>query len=257
VSAAAGGLGPHDAALVRRIPLFQRLSDRALGSLLAEAVVRTVPRGATLFLQDEPANRFYVLLDGWVKLYRLTAEGAEAIVNIVAPGETFAEAAMFASARFPVCAEVVADARVLSLTAPAFARSLAADPDIAFAMLGALSLRLRHLVQQIEQLQVKSAPQRVADFLLRLCPPASEEARVPDGAAPATVTLPFNKALIARRLGMQPETFSRALGRLRPLGVERHGATVVIRDPAALRAFCAAERSSGPEGSGGAAGPCG
>lgn len=237
VSAAAGGLRPRDAALVRKIPLFQRLSDQALRSLLAEAAVRPVARGATLFLQDEPADRFYVLLDGWVKLYRLSEQGAEAIVNIIAPGETFAEAAMFANAGFPVCAAVVADARVLTLTAQAFARSLAEDPGIAFVMLGSLSLRLRELVRQIEQLQVKSAPQRVADFLLRLCPP---------DAGSVTVTLPFNKALIARRLGMQPEIYSRAMAKLRPLGVEQQGAKVVIGDPERLRRFCAAGKSSDP-----------
>ncbi len=228
-------LAGREAARVRAVPLFHGLSERALHCLLADASVRGVARGTTLFLQDEPADRFYVLLDGWVKLYRLTADGAEAIVTVVAPGETFAEAAVFASGRFPVCAEAVAEAKVLTLTAAAFAHTLAADPDIAFAMLGSLSVRLRHLVQQIEQLQVASAPQRVGGFLLRFCPP---------GGGPASLELPFNKALIARRLGMQPETFSRAMTRLRAFGVERSGAVVTIRDVAGLRAFCAADRGS-------------
>lgn len=225
-------LSPRDAATVRAIPLFQRLSERAFRALVASAAVRTVERGATLFLQDEPADRFYVLLEGWVKLYRITREGEESVVAVVAPGESFAEAAMFASASFPVCAQAVVDSRVLTLTAGAFRRSIQEDPEAAFAMLGSLSLRLRYLVQQIEQLQVQPTPQRVASFLLRFCPP---------GPGSAMFHLPFEKALAAKRLGMQPETFSRALAKLRAVGVESQGSAVSIADLDALRAYCQAE----------------
>ena len=60
------GLRPQDASTVRTIPLFQRLSDRALAMLASSAQVRSVPRGTTLFVQDEPADRFFVLVEGWV-----------------------------------------------------------------------------------------------------------------------------------------------------------------------------------------------
>ena len=226
------GLRPQDAAVIRSSPLFHGLPDRSLTALAGSAQVRPVPRGTTLFVQDEPADRFFVLLEGWVKLYRLTRDGVEAVVNVVAAGETFAEAAMFASGKFPVCAEAVADSRVLTLTADAFARCLREDDRIAFAMLGSLSLRLRHLVQQIEQLQVQPTPQRVGSFLLRFCP---------DGPGSAVFALPFDKALIARRLGMQPETFSRALAKLRGVGVEAHGSTVSVADLDELRRFCHAD----------------
>ncbi|NYZ13475.1 cyclic nucleotide-binding domain-containing protein [Azospirillum sp. RWY-5-1] len=219
-------LKPQDAAQIRAVPLFQTLAERALDALVASSTLRTVPRGTTLFLQDEPADRFFVLLDGWVKLYRLTRDGSEAVVHVIAPGESFAEAAMFANGRFPVCGEAVSDARVMTLTAAGFARCLREDDAVAFAMLGSLSLRLRHLVTQIEQLQVQPAPQRVASFLLRFCP---------EGGGRAVFTLPFDKALVARRLGMQPETLSRALARLRTAGVETQGSQVTVADLDALR----------------------
>ncbi len=226
------GLRVQDAATIRGIPLFQRLSDRALAMLVGTAQVRSVPRSTILFVQDEAADRFFVLLEGWVKLYRVTRDGVEAVVKVVAPGETFAEAAMFASGKFPVCAEAVADARLMTLTADGFARCLREDDQIAFAMLGSLSLRLRHLVQAIEELQVQPTPQRVGSFLLHFCP---------EGPGSAMFALPFDKALIARRLGMQPETFSRALAKLRAVGVEAHGSAVSIADLEALRRFCRAD----------------
>lgn len=237
VLAEIAGSTARDAERLRGIALFQRLSPSALRSLLAGTRVRTVPAGTMLFVQDEPADRFYVLLDGWVKLYRVSEDGAQAIVAVVIPGETFAEGAIFASGRFPVCAEAVSEVRVLTLGRDGLWRSLAADPEIAFAMLGSLSVRLRHLVETIEHLQVKSAPQRLGDFLLRLCPP---------DAATASVTLPFPKALVAQRLAIRPETLSRALTKLRAVGAVAEGETIRIDDVGHLRAYCEQERPGSP-----------
>lgn len=226
------GLSRPDIDRLRRITLFRDLSQPALRSLLAGAQVRTVSGGTLLFVQDDPADRFYVVLDGWVKLYRVSEQGAQAIVTVVISGETFAEAAIFASGRFPVCAETVSDSRLLMLSRKGLLRSLAADPEIALAMLGSLSLRLRHLVETIEHLQVKSAPQRLGDFLLHLCPP---------DAATASVDLPFPKTLVAQRLGMRPETLSRALAKLRAVGVLADGESIRIGDAGRLRAYCEGE----------------
>ncbi len=221
-------------ARLRRIPLFQGLPLASLRSMLADAQVRRIEDGAVLFLQGDDADRFYVLLDGWVKLYRLTEDGTQALVTVVAPGETFAEAAVFASARFPVCAETAGAATVLALPRRGFAAALAADPQIALAMLASLSMRLRHLVERIEQLQVKSAPQRLAAFLVHLCPRT-------EGSA--MVGLPFAKGLVAQRLGMRPETFSRAVAALRSQGVRMEGGQVSISDVGCLRSYSEATRS--------------
>jgi CRP-like cAMP-binding protein len=222
-------LSPKDLAVVRSAPLFQRLGEKTLAAMLAGSSPRQVARGAILFLQDEPADRFYLVLEGWVKLSRITPGGIESVINVVAPGETFAEAAMFASAKFPVTAEAATDGRVIPITRAAFTRALESDPGAVMAMLASLSMRLRFHVHQIEQLQVQSTAQRVGAFLLRFCPA---------GPGNATFELPFDKSLIARRLGMKPETFSRALGKLRGIGVETHGATVSVEDLDRLRAYC-------------------
>ncbi|HYN39517.1 MAG TPA: cyclic nucleotide-binding domain-containing protein, partial [Rhodospirillales bacterium] len=89
------GLGLHanDLAALRSSPLFHGLDSDALGQVLAGAAVLKLPQGRALFVQDEPVERFFLLLDGWMKLYRLGADGTETIVGVIAPGETFAEAA--------------------------------------------------------------------------------------------------------------------------------------------------------------------
>ena len=222
-------LNAADMATVRRATLFQGFSESALGTMLAGAAVRRAPRGTVLFVQDEPADRFYLVLDGWVKLYRTTPGGVVSVIHVVARGETFAEAAMFASGRFPVTAEAASDCRLVAIGRAAFTRALEMDPSAVMSTLAALSMRLRSQVQEIEQRQVQPSAQRVASFLLRLCPP---------DASRVSFELPFEKGLIARRLGMKPETLSRALSKLREVGVRTQGATVTVTAVDALDAFC-------------------
>lgn len=223
------GLEDRDLAVIARVPLFAGLDTSALAELLADALVRRFPRNALLFLEGEPAGQFYVVLDGWVRLYRQTPDGRESVIALFARGESFAEAVMFLGGRFPVSAAVVDEARLLVVPAKSFRRALRSDNELCFKMMASMAVHLRRLVGQVEQLTVRSSSERVAQFLLRL-------AR--DGAESAIVHLPYDKGLIAARLGMQPETFSRALAKLRPLGVETHGSRVTIRDIDALRRHC-------------------
>ncbi len=211
-----------------RLPLFSGLSRAFLEDLLGETKRIRVGRGTALFIQGERADRFYVLLRGWVKLYRIDDEGAETVLRVVAPGEAFAEAAMFASGRFPVCGQAAEDAELLVVPARALLDRLRADPELALRMLGTLSARMRYLVGRLDRAQTVSARRRLAEFLLRAAGP---------GAGAVTVRLPCDKALVAAQLGMKPETLSRSFARLRAMGVSTRGGTVTIADPAALRRY--------------------
>lgn len=114
------GMTPEEVALVRAVPLFAGLPLASLATLLVEARVREHKRGALLFLQGDPADRFFVVLDGWVRLYRETAEGAEITIALFARGESFAEAAMLGPGRYPVSGVVAEPARLLHVPATSF-----------------------------------------------------------------------------------------------------------------------------------------
>lgn len=223
----------RDLEILQHIPLFAGLEEPQLDGLLRDVSVRDHPKGQLLFQQGDTANCFYVVLAGWVKIFRLTPDGDQAVIGLFARGESFAEAAMFMGGRFPASAEVVEQARLLRVESGPFEKRLHAEPEIAAAMLASVSRRMHYLVGQIEQLQVRSGTQRVADFLLKLCP---------DLEGPADIALPYDKTLIASRLGMKPESFSRALVRLRNLGVRTERSHVSITDVAALAEYCAGTR---------------
>jgi len=224
----ATGIKNPDLELVARLPLFAGLRQGELLDLLIDATVRKYARNAVLFLQDEPANHFYVVLEGWVRLYRETPDGHESVIGVFTRGESFAEAAIFQSEVYPVNAGIVEDARLLTIPAEPFLQHLRNNPELCLNILASMSVHLRRLVRQVEQLTVRSSTERLVDFLLKLTPGEADS---------AIVELPWDKALIAARLGMQPETLSRSLARLRRLGVETKGSRVTIRDLPALRQF--------------------
>jgi CRP-like cAMP-binding protein len=221
-------LTPEDWAILRKSAILRDLPAADLAVLVDERNVRSVERGHVLFQQGDPARAFFLVLCGQVKLSRVNPGGDEAIVHIYGAGESFAEAAMFLGGRYPVAAEAVVASRVMHIESDALRRKVAERPEIAFAMMASMSRHLMVLVDQIEKMKLLSADQRIAEFLLGLCG---------EKAGAVTLSLPHEKNLIARRLGMKPATFSRAIARIRDLGVEVTGNQVSIRDTAVLLAF--------------------
>jgi CRP/FNR family transcriptional regulator, dissimilatory nitrate respiration regulator len=221
-------LSAQDWDIVMRAPLFKAMGPTIARAMIADRAPKTYARGEPLFQQGDPADGFFCILEGWAKLYRLREDGEEVVVAIFSAGETFAEVAMFLGGRYPASCEAVSASRILKIDAAKLRRAVLAEPQLAFDMLAAASMRLRELVDQIEHLKAKSAPQRIASFFIGLANSRSGSARV---------ALPYEKALIASRLGMKPESFSRALTRLSALGVAVERESVTIRDVAKLAAF--------------------
>lgn len=225
---------PADLATIRNAPMFANLSPGTLDGLLAQSEVQDRPRGAVVFAEDTPATTFFLVLGGWVKLYRMTVAGDEAVVGIFGPGECLAEAPCLAGGDYPVSAEAVSDVRLLAVSARAVVELNRRQPEVGLAMLASTLLHLRQLVGQVEELKARTGPQRLADFLVELAP-------VKEG--PCTIPLPYEKRLIASKLGMQPESLSRAFQRLGTVGVRALQTTVEADDIARLAEFAGRERA--------------
>ena len=222
-------LGPLEFAALQRAPMFSGFSKAALKDLGQHLQVVRHERGRLLFHQGDPADRFFLVLDGWVRVFRDTAEGEQTVLHLVRPGETFAEPAVLNLGRYPAAAEAATDSRVVEVPKEAFEDAMRKDPELALRVIGILCQRLRFMVAEMEQRQVKSAPQRLACFLASLSEANS-------GAV--SLRLPYDKALLAGRLGMQPESLSRALRKLRSVGVTSHGNVVEVGDMGKLLEVC-------------------
>ncbi len=211
---------------LRRAPLLSRLAPAQLERVSRQAARVRLDAEQLLFSQGDSATRFYLLLTGQMRLFRLSPEGAEKVIEIVNPGQTFAEALMFLNApRYPVCASALAPSELIAIDARDFAGMLRESVDTCFLLLGALSQRLRGLIGEIDDLTLHTATSRVARYLAAKMPP--------DGC---TLELDVRKGVLASRLSVQPETFSRVIKSLSGQGVIRiQGNQITILDPAALR----------------------
>lgn len=211
---------------VRRVPLFADLSNDRFDELAHGIRGISFDRGSVVFNQDEPASRFFVVVEGWIKVYRTTARGEEAVIGIFTRGQSFAEIAALAGDNYPAHAEAVTEARLAAIPIERVVTLIARQPDAALVMLASISRHVRQLVDEIEQIKGLTGIQRVAEFLI-------EQSPVSTGAC--TVRLPYEKTLIASKLGMKAESLSRVFQRLRRFGVSIKGDMAVINDVATLR----------------------
>ncbi|BAN69456.1 Crp/Fnr family transcriptional regulator [endosymbiont of unidentified scaly snail isolate Monju] len=187
-------------ALLKRGPLFAALSDDQLDRITQHARQIRLESGEALFEQGEPAERFYLVTSGQIKLFRLSPNGNEKVVEIVTPGCTFAEALMFLQhPTYPVSAQALTSAEVISVDARDFTVMLHESTETCFLLLGDLSQRIRGLLlREIDELSLYSATCRVAGYLAEAGPPDRDE-----------FELPVAKQILASRLSVKPETFSR------------------------------------------------
>lgn len=226
----AGAIGKDILFDLKLIPLFAGLNDADLQNLLASARLRDGADGEVIFRQNDQADEFFVVLDGHVELYVETGENRRSTVEIMLKGAVIGEAAVFDAGPRPVSARILGAARLLEVPAAPFLAALDQRFDLVLRMLGSMSFRLRVLVRQIAELKLKSTAQRLGSFLLSLTEAA--EGR-------AVLRFPYDKKIVADKLGMKPESLSRALGKLARIGVESCADnSVIVTDLARLRRFC-------------------
>lgn len=228
-----GAIGEDDLWTARRASLFCGMPEDTFREVLRGQSVIVAPAGTALFAWGEAAVASFIPLKGLVKLTRLGEGGETAVLAIHGPGRALMLAEALAAKPYSASGETVGPARLLRLDVAALRRRMERDVDLSRALLAAAAFGLREIVSQVEELKAMSGPGRLAAMILRL-----SQARV--GAT--RVTLPYEKQLIASRLGMTPESFSRAMSRLKAHGVSVERETLTIADVARLRAFATSGR---------------
>jgi CRP-like cAMP-binding protein len=213
------------AAALRQVPLFSALGQAELKELIRTCPTRNLPAGSQVFSPLERAERFYVILAGRAKVYKLSPKGDEQILHLYGPGKTFGEAAMWAGIRYPAHAEVLADSTLLVVSRTVLKDLIARNPDLGMAMLAGMSSKLWEFNTLIEQLSLKEVPARLAGILLEM----------PAKAGTNTVVLTQTKRELAAQIGTIAETLSRAFRKLAASGlIEVNGPEITILDPDGL-----------------------
>ncbi len=216
---------------LRNCQLFAGLAPADLHALADITLVKSLETGDFLFREGEPARGFYVVQKGAINVHRVNPLGKEQVIHIFRAGESFAEATLATDSGYPADARAVEPSQVLLIQKAGFLELLKRQPELALRMLGSMSMHLRVLIAQLEDLTLKDVETRLANWLLKRCPS-------PDSTQPVSIELKTTKRVLAAELGTVSETFSRTLAKLRDQElVSARGKTLVVHSPAGLRAL--------------------
>lgn len=212
--------------------MFRELSDEQRTPLAASARPVRLERGVVLFRRGDPAAGMHVVVYGRMKLAFVSENGTEKVIDIIGPGQSFGEAVMFLETPHVVTAQALADSLLLFLPKAVVFEQIESVPQFARRMLGGLSRRLHQLVADVESYSTRSGTERLIGFLLRDC--AIDGANEVGGVL--EVELPVAKGVIASRLNLTQEHFSRILHDLAAVGlIEVQGRRIRVLDVERLR----------------------
>ncbi len=191
--------------IISAIPLFNGLPDDQLNAIREIAVEKQFNKGQTIFSEGDQTKGFFVVVEGRVKIYKVSSEGKEQILHIFETGQSFGEVTVFTGQQLPANAQALAKTRLLFFPRRAFIDLISANPSLALNLLAIMSKKLRQFAAQIENLSLKEIPARLASYLIYL----SEEQDTENA-----VTLNVSKGQLASLLGTIPETLSRIFAKL-------------------------------------------
>lgn len=226
--------------LLKNTSLFSDIDANLLKQFSDVAIIHKYKKGQTIYCEGDSAQFFFIIKSGWVKIFHQTLGGEEAVTDILTTSHIFGENAVFENFIYSHSAEAVEDCEILALPLSLLQTAINNNHKIAVNMLGAMSYHRKKQEKEIEHLTIQTAPQRIGCFLLRLIPKGKTKNIV--------INLPYDKTLIASRLGMKPETLSRAIKSLtEKTGIKITGARVDIASIESLSEFsCSACSSSYP-----------
>ncbi|MDP3440292.1 MAG: Crp/Fnr family transcriptional regulator [Azonexus sp.] len=200
-------------ALLTHVPLFNGLAPEEITRIGRHTREINIPKGGILFHKGDPCNGFHLLVYGQVKLAFTSPQGNEKVVEILSQGQSFGEAIMFMDKPYIIFAQALTDALLLHVSKAAVFEELQRDHNLCRKMLAGMAMRLHQLMNDVESYSLHSGKQRIIGYLLR------ELTEAEQCATQASVILSTNKGVIASRLNLTQEHFSRILHELTDLGL--------------------------------------
>jgi len=200
-------------ALLSHVPLFNGLSPEELGRIARSTKEIHAGKGDVLFRKGDPCDGFHLLVYGQVKLAMTSIQGNEKVVAIVGPGQSFGEALMFMDSPYIVFAQALVDSLLLHILKATIYEELQHDPKLCHKMLAGMAMRLHELMGDVEAYSLHSGTQRIIGYLLR------EISADDQNSNSVAVKLPASKGVIASRLNLTQEHFSRILHELSSAGM--------------------------------------
>jgi CRP/FNR family cyclic AMP-dependent transcriptional regulator len=210
---------------LRQHPIFRDLDPAALDQLCRYCKTRAIKRGATIFSKGDPGNSLFAVAKGTLRIGVASAEGREAVFNIIGPGELFGEIALLDGGERTADAVATTDCELLVIDRREFLPFVRGQPALAMKLIDLLCTRLRWISDHVEQVVLPNLPARLAKALVRL----AER----DGSTPAKQKLTVTQLELSQMVGMSRESINKQLrawedGKL--VRLERGGIVMLNKD---------------------------
>lgn len=209
---------------MRQLPLFAGVAPSHVEAMLKASFLQRFPAHVQLVREGDEADFLHVIVDGQVEVFS-SYRDRETTVSILRAGQSFIVAAVVLDRIYLKSARTLLPSRILLIPAEAVRKYFALDAAFARALAVELALAYREVVKELKNQKLRSGLERLANWLI-------VHGKATGGLS--TFALPFDKKVLAARLGMQPEVLSRSFAALAPYKVLVKGPTVVIGDLAAL-----------------------
>jgi CRP/FNR family transcriptional regulator, dissimilatory nitrate respiration regulator len=212
------------------LPLFCDLTPEEIARIASGTRRIYASKGETLFSRGDRCEGFHVILYGQVKLFVTSPAGSEKVIEIMGPGISFGEAILFMDIPYVISSQALKDSLLLHVSKSMVFEEIERDPRFARRLLAGMSRKLHQLVRDVEAYSLRSGLERVIGYLLR------DDSEAEGMSRTATVLLPANKGIVASRLNITPEYFSRILHELADAGlILIEGRSVTVLDTERLR----------------------
>jgi CRP-like cAMP-binding protein len=221
---------------LKSLRFFDGLDEDDIQTILNHAHLKNFPKKTTIHFHGDTADYFYIIMHGWVKLHQETAEGNEVVIDVYTRGDSFGEDAIEKKTTYSHSAQALEDCQLIEISSQAIQSIMQDNPSLALHMINIMNHQIAKIRLENEHLAVMSTSQRVGCYLLQLC--------LSTDHCDGHIVFPYNKNLVATRLGMKPETFSRAMTELKAIGITVKGNDIYIADRYKLESYCCLNCSS-------------
>lgn len=211
-----------DRETLMRLPLLSALELETASAMLKLVTIRTIGPRQVLFREGDVAEALYCVLSGYVRTFHRPLRGREVDLLVHEPGELVGASACLHGQVYCASAQATDSVRVAQFDLRRVRELAGQKPDLALALAAVLSRQFAGSLSTLADDRLHTAPQRVAHYLQKQCP---------EGSRNVSFRLPYQKNLLAGKLGLAPEALSRAFAHLKQHGVIVHGRLVQVNDP--------------------------
>jgi len=216
---------------LRNFPTFSELTRNQLEQIISICKVHTYKKNETIFYDGDNYKGFYILLNGSIKIYKLSYDGKELILHLIKPSESFSDVPLFEGGGYPVNAQAIADSVLVFVPQKEFIQLIKNNSTLCLNMLVGFAKKMRLLTQKVEDLSTKGVSNRFTKFLLDEIKKSGTD-KLPE----PFIRLNISKKNIASYIGTIKDTLSRLLKKLQNEKIIRiSGKSIFILDLSKLK----------------------